>query len=119
MLSIKFTLLACFVALAALADAAPISGNGRTQNKPGRVLTKTYTYDSTRDPYDPCNPVTGDQEKCLNSMADDVYPTYNPPTGDVYHEAEYANAASAAADTDFDLVYSRPPKARQMKGKQY
>ncbi|KAF8474813.1 hypothetical protein BDZ91DRAFT_711794 [Kalaharituber pfeilii] len=80
---------------------------------PGRVLTKTFTYDSTKDVEDPCNPVTGDPAKCLKSM-EDMAPTYHhPATAEHnYAEAELAAAQEVAevSGADFDYIYQRGAK---------
>lgn len=71
---ILLLLLATVAAVFAIPSPVNIRGptSGRT---PGRVLTKTFTYDSTKDPGDPCNNVNGcvDAEKCFKSLGD-IYP---------------------------------------------
>jgi len=85
-------------------------GSGSTSTTPGRVLTKTYTYDSTQDPDDPCNPVTGDPEKCLRSM-EDVAPSPSAPNPERLYVAEELDVAQKAAEgSDFDTVYERRAK---------
>lgn len=82
-------------------------GPGSTSISPGRVLTKTYTYDSTKDLDDPCNPITGDPERCLRSMGD-LAPSPNAPSPERFYVAEELDAAQKAADgTDFDTIFER------------
>lgn len=98
------------LATAATALAAPRYNPGRVSSTPGRVLTKTYTYDSTKDLDDPCNPITGDPELCLLSM-EDLAPSYNIPSPDREKVAEELVDAKAAAEgSDFDILYQKGAK---------
>lgn len=67
-------LLATVATAFAIPSPAYLRGSAPVRN-PGRVLTKTFTYDSTKDPGDPCNNLNGsvDAEKCFKSMGD-LYP---------------------------------------------
>ena len=97
-------------AILSTALAAPRYTPGQVCNSPGRVLTKTYTYDSTKDIDDPCNPVTGDPEKCLRSM-EEFAPSPNPPSPDRVQVAEeLAVARSNAEESDFDILYQKGAK---------
>ncbi|KAF8421995.1 hypothetical protein EV426DRAFT_607113 [Tirmania nivea] len=85
--------------LASVAMATPLAlpsntrnGSGLTKTIPGRVLTKTYTYDSTKDLDDPCNPITGDPERCLRSM-EDLAPRPNAPNPERFYVAEELGVA--------------------------
>ncbi|KAI5808919.1 hypothetical protein DFH27DRAFT_522311 [Peziza echinospora] len=89
-------------------------GNGISNGLPGRILTKTYTYDSTKDLDDPCNPVTGDPEKCLRSMEPQAEISLAPYASehDVVAEGElaFAKDIAQASGSDFDYIYQREPK---------
>ena len=103
------------VYLTATAIAGPVPSRylpGQVNSAHGRVLTKTYTYDSTKDIDDPCNPVTGDPQRCLRSM-EELAPTYNPPTLEspiVNQELAVAQSVAQDSDSDFDFIYSRGPQ---------
>lgn len=75
-LPLLFLLLLLATVATAFAIPSPAYIRGPTSGRaPGRVFTKTFTYDSTKDPGDPCNNVNGcvDAEKCFKSMGD-LYP---------------------------------------------
>jgi len=107
-----FLLLSASVAMAT-ALALPSNsrgGPGSTSTTPGRVLTKTYTYDSTKDLDDPCNPITGDPERCLRSM-EELAPSPNAPSPERFYVAEELDIAQKSAKgSDFDSIYERRAK---------
>ncbi|KAF8459061.1 hypothetical protein BGX38DRAFT_1151457 [Terfezia claveryi] len=107
-----FLLLLASVAMAT-ALALPSNSHiipGTTSTTPGRVLTKTYTYDSTKDLDDPCNPITGDPEKCLRSM-EELAPSPNAPSPERFYVAEELDVAQKCAEgSDFDTIYERRAK---------
>lgn len=97
----------------ALAIPTPLARRPSTGSSPGRVLTKTYSYDSSLDLDDPCNPVTGDPERCLQSMVE-LAPSPNAPSEDRYRVAEeLAVAQNLAQGSDFDILYERGAKKSQ------